>query len=62
MREIKSRLKVMLKNRSAGDVIVPYKTDSYLRDNVDTVNIIPPKTEEKSNNVSVLVCLTIPSL
>lgn len=54
MREMKNRLKVLLKRRRPGDFTVPFTTDTYLTENIDSMAIIPPKTEEKLRSVSYL--------
>ncbi|XP_067933076.1 pachytene checkpoint protein 2 homolog [Watersipora subatra] len=47
VREMKNRLKVLLKKRKCKDVTVPYETDSYLRDNIEFIKIFLPVTEER---------------
>ncbi|KAF6020140.1 hypothetical protein EB796_021513 [Bugula neritina] len=47
VRDLKNRLKVLLKKRNALDVTVPYKNDAYLKTHIESITIYPPKTEEK---------------
>ena len=51
VREIKNRLKALLKKRCASDVTVPYETDSYLRENLQSIKIVPSAMELKKGNV-----------